>query len=67
MTIKQAKGSFSSVNGSNVRIVYTNEGAILGTVTKLGDRKGYRVTRIDGKVRVKQTLADAYKSIRRSN
>lgn len=67
MTIKTALGSFSAINGSNVRIVYTPDGKILGTVTKLESSKGYRVTRVDGKVRYKQTLADAYKSIRRSN
>lgn len=64
MAIKSVKGSFSEVSGSDVRIVYTPEGKILGTVRKLD--KGYRVTRVDGKIRVKETLQAAYKSIRRS-
>lgn len=67
MTIKAAKGSFSAVSGSAVRIVYTEDGKILGTVKKLDDKQGYRVTRTDGKIRVKPTLAQAYRSIRRSN
>lgn len=67
MTIKKAVGSFSSINGSDVRIVYTESGTILGTVKKLKDRKGYQVVRVDGKVRVKETLQAAYKSIRRAS
>lgn len=67
MTIKTALGSFSAINGSNVRIVYTPDGKILGTVTKLSDKRGYKVTRTDGKVRYKETLSAAYKSIRRSS
>jgi len=67
MTIKECKGSFSAINGSDVRIMYTPEGTILGTIKKLKDRKGYQITRVvDGKVRVKETLAAAYKSIRRA-
>lgn len=65
MTIKQAKGSFSAINGSQVRIVYTPEGKILGTVRKL--EKGYQVVRVDGKIRTKETLQAAYKSIRRAS
>lgn len=65
MTIKSAKGSFSAINGSQVRIVYTTDGKILGTVRKLD--KGYQVVRVDGKVRTKETLQAAYKSIRRAS
>lgn len=68
MTIKECKGSFSQVSGSSVRIVYTDSGKILGTVKKLEGNKGYKITRtIDGKVRTKPTLAEAYKSIRRAS
>ena len=65
-TIKSVKGSFSAINGSDVRIMYTDDGKILGTIKKLKDRKGYQVTRIDGKIRVKETLQAAYKTIRRA-
>lgn len=66
-TITQVKGSFSTVTGSDTRIVYTTDGRILGTIKKLTDKKGYRATRLDGKVRCKPTLAEAFKTIRRGN
>lgn len=66
-TIKTVKGNFSTVTGSDTRIVYTTDGKILGTVHKLSDKRGYKVVRIDGKVRTKQTLAEAYKTIRRAS
>ncbi len=68
MTIKSVKGTFSAINGSTVRIMYSDDGAILGTITKLSDGCGYRVQRFhDGKVRIKKLLSDAYKSVRRKN
>lgn len=62
---KVVKGEFSSVNGSDVRIVRDGSGRILGTITKT--KAGYRVTRIDGKSREKRYLSDAFKSISRAN
>lgn len=62
---KLLKGEFSSVNGSNVRIVRDEDGKIYGTITKT--KTGYRITRIDGKSREKRLLADAFKSIARAN
>lgn len=59
------KGEFSSVNGSTVRIVRNSSGAILGTIHKvLG---GYRVVRVDGKVRQKALLAEAFRTVARAN
>lgn len=65
-TIKTVKGRYSEVSGNSVRIVYTESGSILGTVKKL-ETGGYRITRTDGKIRVKPTLSAAYKSIRRAS
>lgn len=60
------KGRFSERN-SNVRHMYDASGALLGTITKLSDGT-YRVYRLkDGKVRVKEYLEEAFKTIRRSN
>lgn len=62
---KIVKGEFSAVSGSTVRIVRDSSGAILGTIHKvLG---GYRVVRVDGKVRQKVYLADAFKTVARAN
>lgn len=63
--IRAIKSEFSTVNGSKVRIVRDIRGSILGTITKTED--GYRVTRVDGKVRVKPKLEQAFKSIVRAN
>jgi len=68
MTSANIKSSFSPINGSKVRRVFSDEGMLLGTITKMDDNSGYRVFRLkDGKLRTKKLLADAFKSIRREN
>lgn len=62
----QAIGHFSAISGSNCRHVYTQEGRLLGVIYKQQDGN-YRVQRMDGKIRVKDKLADAFKSIKRAN
>mgnify|MGYP006951076344 CR=1 FL=1 len=58
---------FSDVSGSNVRHVFDEDGkSLLGIIFKEGRGK-YRVQRIDGKIRTKETLQDAFKTVRRSN
>lgn len=57
----------SATVGSDIRHVYTADGEReLGMIIKLG-RGRYRVLRADGKERTKDTLAEAYKTIRRAN
>lgn len=57
----------SETMGSDIRHVYTEDGQqLLGMILKLG-RGRYRVLRMDGKEREKQTLAEAFKTIRRAN
>lgn len=64
---KVIKGSFSEKNGSTVRIIRDQAGAVLGTITKL-ESGNYRVWRLkDSKIRVKRLLSDAMKSVARSN
>ncbi len=67
-SIKAAKGHFSAINSTSVRHVYSEDGkSLLGIVYKEG-RGRYRVQRLsDGKVRHKDTLEAAYKTIRRAN
>lgn len=66
MAIQKAVGHFSEAAGNTVRRVYTPEGTLLGVIRKLS--KGYKIYRVtDGKERIKPTLAEAFKSIRRSN
>lgn len=68
MTSANIKSSFSPINGSKVRRVFSDEGMFLGTITKMDDNSGYRVFRLkDGKLRTKRYLSDAFKSIRRQN
>lgn len=63
---KVVVGKFSE-NAANVRRIYDASGNFVGTVTK-PENGGYRVFRHkDGKVRVKDKLADAYKTIARAN
>lgn len=63
----KVKSHFSDVSGSDVRHVYDADGkSLLGIIFKEGRGK-YRVQRIDGKVRHKATLNDAFKTVRRSN
>lgn len=67
MSSKVVYGHFSAVSGSKVRHMYDANGKLLGTITKK-DGGGYRVFRLlDGKIRDKAYLEDAYKTIRRSN
>lgn len=64
---KQVVSHYSDVSGSNVRHVYDENGkTLLGTIFKMGRGK-YRVQRMDGKIRFKDTLADAFKTVRRAN
>lgn len=61
------RGEFSKVAGSKVRRMYDGNGNFIGTIVKAAEG-GYRVVRAkDGKIRHKAYLADAYKSIARSN
>lgn len=63
----KVKSHFSPVSGSDVRHVFDEDGSrLLGVIIKEGRGK-YRVQRMDGKVRMKDTLNDAFKTIRRSN
>lgn len=57
----------SETLGSDIRHVYTEDGERnLGMIIKLGRGK-YRVLRVDGKERTKETLTEAFKTIRRAN
>lgn len=57
----------SSVVGTDIRHVYTEDGEqLLGMILKMGRGK-YRVLRMDGKERTKSTLTEAFKTIRRAN
>ena len=64
---KQVVSHYSEISGTDVRHVYDASGkTLLGTIFKIGRGK-YRVLRIDGKSRVKDSLADAFKTVRRAN
>lgn len=57
----------SATVGHDIRHVYTEDGkTLLGMILKLGRGK-YRVLRMDGKERTKETLTEAFKTIRRVN
>ena len=62
---KLLKGNFSEHAGTKVRRVFTEDGTFLGTITKIED--GYRVTRVDGKVREKPRLDQSFRSLARAN
>lgn len=62
---KAVVGKFSPVAGNNTRRCYDASGNFLGVIVKA--KTGYRVSRIDGKTRMKPTLAEAFASIKRSN
>lgn len=67
MSANKVTSHFSSVSGSDVRHVYTEDGkTLLGVIYKMGRGK-YRVQRIDGKSREKDSLKEAFKTCRRSN
>lgn len=59
-------GSFSPTAGSTVRRCFDASGNFLGVIVKAGKGK-YRVQRVDGKTRLKDSLADAFASVRRAN
>lgn len=59
-------GKFSKTSGSSVRDIYDSDGNFLGIVSKREDG-GYRVLRVDGKQRNKDTLKEAYRSVARAN
>lgn len=59
------KGQFSPVAGNNTRRVFDASNNFLGIIVKC--KEGYRVTRLDGKVRIKSTLKEAFASVARSN
>lgn len=65
MSNAQVRGEFSPVAGSTVRRCYDLSGNFLGVIVKM--KRGYRVVRVDGKTREKDTLAAAFASIKRSN
>lgn len=67
MSANKVTSHFSSVSGSDVRHVYTEDGkTLLGVIYKMGRGK-YRVQRMDGKSREKDSLKEAFQTIRRKN
>lgn len=64
--VKAVVGQFSPVAGNSVRRCYDASGKFLGVIVKAGKGK-YRVQRTDGKTRLKNSLKDAFASIRRLN
>jgi hypothetical protein len=62
---KSVKGEFSPVSGNNTRRVFDIAGNFKGVIVK--SREGYLVQRVDGKHRLKRTLAEAFRSIARAN
>lgn len=65
MANAQVRGEFSPVAGNTVRRCYDSSDNFLGVIVKM--KRGYRVVRVDGKTREKDTLAAAFASIKRSN
>ena len=63
--VKAVTGQFSPVAGNTVRRCYDASNNFLGVIVKA--KGGYRITRIDGKTRMKATLAEAFASVRRAN
>jgi hypothetical protein len=63
--VKAVTGQFSPVAGNTVRRCYDASNNFLGVIVKT--KGGYRVTRVDGKSRLKTSLADAFASIKRAN
>lgn len=62
---KAVTGQFSPVAGNSVRRCFDSSGNFLGVIVKT--KGGYRVTRVDGKTRLKTSLADAFSSVKRAN
>lgn len=65
MANQSVRGEFSPVAGNTVRRCYDASNNFLGVIVKA--KHGYRVQRVDGKTRMKATLAEAFASIKRSN
>lgn len=66
-TAQKVVGHFSEVLGNSVRHVYSEDGQHLGIIRKLSNGL-YRCHRtLDGKVRDKETLQAAFRTIRRQN
>lgn len=65
MANAQVRGEFSPVAGNTVRRCYDASNNFLGVIVKT--KGGYRVTRVDGKSRMKASLAEAFASIKRAN
>lgn len=61
----KCKGEFSPVSGNTTRRVYDVSGNFKGLIIK--QVGGYLVQRLDGKRRIKKTLAEAFASISRVN
>lgn len=62
----KVQSHFSNVSGSEVRHVYSEDGkSLLGVIYKEGKGK-YRIHRMDGKIRHKDTLQASFKTIRRA-
>lgn len=59
-------GKFSDIGGTGVRHVYDAAGNLRGVIRKK-EAGGYRIYRVDGKVRDKEKLQDAFASIKRQN
>ncbi len=67
MSANKVTSHFSPVSGTDVRHVFDEEGKkLLGVIIKVGRGK-YRVQRVDGKMRMKDSLTDAFKTVRRAN
>jgi hypothetical protein len=62
---KSVKGEFSPVSGNSTRRVFDISGNFKGLIIK--STQGYMVQRVDGKHRLKKTLAEAFRSIARQN
>lgn len=62
---KVVKGQFVENTNNKIRKIYRGE-ELVGMVTKL-DEGGYRITRMDGKVRERKTLEEAYLTCARAN
>lgn len=64
-TSNGVRGKFSPVAGNNTRRCYDASNNFIGVIVKC--REGYRIQRVDGKTRIKPTLAQAFRSIARQN
>lgn len=59
-------GSFAKKeDGTRIRVVKNDLGEFLGTIEKIDE--GYRITRTDGKVKVKRQLEESFRAVARKN